>query len=149
MPGAPCQSVSRPQDVSVRIHVALQARLTSFFGRTLPFDRHDWHVDRCGKHVRISSAPKFRTGSCRACTDVLFQGILLTSRLRGGLLRTYLSPSPAPECRQCPMQVLSMWGPLQYSGRASESNTCRVHSHRCASRRVLTAKCFKFCFASL
>ncbi|CAE7404363.1 cchl [Symbiodinium sp. CCMP2456] len=29
-----------------------KARLTSFFGRTLPFDRHDWHVDRCGKHVR-------------------------------------------------------------------------------------------------
>ncbi|CAL1132714.1 unnamed protein product [Cladocopium goreaui] len=29
-----------------------KARLGSLFGRTLPFDRHDWHVDRCGKHVR-------------------------------------------------------------------------------------------------
>lgn len=32
-----------------------KARLGSLFGRTLPFDRHDWHVDRCGKHIRDSA----------------------------------------------------------------------------------------------
>ncbi|ORX95852.1 cytochrome c and c1 heme-lyase [Basidiobolus meristosporus CBS 931.73] len=29
-----------------------KARLRSLFGYTLPFDRHDWIVDRCGKQVR-------------------------------------------------------------------------------------------------
>ncbi|CAJ1399093.1 unnamed protein product [Effrenium voratum] len=29
-----------------------KARWTSFFGRSPPFDRHDWHVDRCGTQVR-------------------------------------------------------------------------------------------------
>jgi len=29
-----------------------KARLMGLFGRTEPFDRHDWHVDRCGKPVR-------------------------------------------------------------------------------------------------
>lgn len=29
--------------------------LSMFAGRTSPFDRHDWHVDRCGTPVRASS----------------------------------------------------------------------------------------------
>lgn len=28
-----------------------KARLRSWMGYTLPFDRHDWVVDRCGKQV--------------------------------------------------------------------------------------------------
>jgi hypothetical protein len=28
------------------------ARMTHWVGRPLPFDRHDWYVDRCGKEVR-------------------------------------------------------------------------------------------------
>ncbi|KAJ1964025.1 Cytochrome c1 heme lyase [Dispira parvispora] len=35
----------RPQDVSPK------ARFRNLFGYTLPFDRHDWVVDRCGKEV--------------------------------------------------------------------------------------------------
>merc|ERR1712110_163567 len=29
-----------------------KAQLLGFFGRSAPFDRHDWHVDRCGQRVR-------------------------------------------------------------------------------------------------
>lgn len=29
-----------------------RARIRSWFGYELPFDRHDWVVDRCGKDVR-------------------------------------------------------------------------------------------------
>ena len=36
----------RPQDYSPK------ARLLNFLGYKLPFDRHDWLVDRCGKEVR-------------------------------------------------------------------------------------------------
>lgn len=36
----------RPQDYSPK------ARLLNFLGYKLPFDRHDWVVDRCGKEVR-------------------------------------------------------------------------------------------------
>ena len=28
------------------------ARVRSWFGGALPFDRHDWYVDRCGEEVR-------------------------------------------------------------------------------------------------
>eukprot|EP00418_Pyrodinium_bahamense_P008039 CAMPEP_0179123100 /NCGR_PEP_ID=MMETSP0796-20121207/58126_1 /TAXON_ID=73915 /ORGANISM="Pyrodinium bahamense, Strain pbaha01" /LENGTH=231 /DNA_ID=CAMNT_0020821741 /DNA_START=59 /DNA_END=754 /DNA_ORIENTATION=- len=38
--------VGRPGDLSPK------ARLAGLLGRTLPFDRHDWHVDRCGTQVR-------------------------------------------------------------------------------------------------
>lgn len=31
---------------------SLKARLKSYVGYVLPFDRHDWTVDRCGKDVR-------------------------------------------------------------------------------------------------
>jgi cytochrome c heme-lyase len=33
-------------------HLSPTARLRSWFGTGLPFDRHDWMVDRCGKEVR-------------------------------------------------------------------------------------------------
>eukprot|EP00462_Mataza_sp_D1_P019033 CAMPEP_0175134938 /NCGR_PEP_ID=MMETSP0087-20121206/8446_1 /TAXON_ID=136419 /ORGANISM="Unknown Unknown, Strain D1" /LENGTH=212 /DNA_ID=CAMNT_0016417535 /DNA_START=39 /DNA_END=677 /DNA_ORIENTATION=- len=36
----------RPADFSVK------ARIKSFFGSKLPFDRHDWVVDRCGTEVK-------------------------------------------------------------------------------------------------
>ncbi|GAB4819127.1 hypothetical protein N2152v2_006173 [Parachlorella kessleri] len=36
----------RPDDLSPL------ARVRSWFGKQLPFDRHDWYVDRCGKEVR-------------------------------------------------------------------------------------------------
>lgn len=36
----------KPKDYSPR------ARLLNFLGYTLPFDRHDWYVDRCGQEVR-------------------------------------------------------------------------------------------------
>jgi len=39
----------RPQDYSPK------ARLLNFLGYKLPFDRHDWVVDRCGKEVRCNS----------------------------------------------------------------------------------------------
>lgn len=39
--------LGRPGDLSPK------AKLLGWTtGRTLPFDRHDWHVDRCGKEVR-------------------------------------------------------------------------------------------------
>mmetsp|Transcript_9957 Transcript_9957/g.26363 ORF Transcript_9957/g.26363 Transcript_9957/m.26363 type:complete len:219 (-) Transcript_9957:98-754(-) len=38
--------LGRPGDISPK------ARLTGLFGRSPPFDRHDWHVDRCGTQVR-------------------------------------------------------------------------------------------------
>ena len=31
--------------------LTIKARLYSFFGYQLPFDRHDWVIDRCGKQV--------------------------------------------------------------------------------------------------
>lgn len=40
------QFSGRAKDFSPR------ARIRSFFGYELPFDRHDWVVDRCGKDVR-------------------------------------------------------------------------------------------------
>ncbi|EDO45116.1 predicted protein [Nematostella vectensis] len=36
----------RAQDFTIR------ARIRSLLGYELPFDRHDWIVDRCGRHVR-------------------------------------------------------------------------------------------------
>lgn len=36
----------RPKDYSPR------ARILNMLGYTLPFDRHDWYVDRCGQEVR-------------------------------------------------------------------------------------------------
>jgi len=36
----------RPRDFSPK------ARFWAFLGYKLPFDRHDWVVDRCGKDVR-------------------------------------------------------------------------------------------------
>eukprot|EP00927_Polykrikos_kofoidii_P002146 TRINITY_DN10833_c0_g1_i2.p1 TRINITY_DN10833_c0_g1~~TRINITY_DN10833_c0_g1_i2.p1 ORF type:complete len:250 (-),score=34.27 TRINITY_DN10833_c0_g1_i2:157-849(-) len=38
--------IGRPGDLSTK------AWLLGFTGRTAPFDRHDWHVDRCGTPVR-------------------------------------------------------------------------------------------------
>lgn len=38
--------MGRPQDYSPK------ARLLNFLGYKLPFDRHDWIVDRCGQEVR-------------------------------------------------------------------------------------------------
>jgi len=39
--------LGKPGEISVK------ARLLGLFaGRTEPFDRHDWHVDRCGTPVR-------------------------------------------------------------------------------------------------
>jgi cytochrome c heme-lyase len=35
----------KPKDYSPK------ARLRNFFGYALPFDRHDWVVDRCGEKV--------------------------------------------------------------------------------------------------
>ena len=40
----------RPTDYSPK------ARLRSLLGYQLPFDRHDWVVDRCGKQVASSSS---------------------------------------------------------------------------------------------
>jgi cytochrome c heme-lyase len=31
---------------------SIKARVRSWLGYVLPFDRHDWVVDRCGKEVR-------------------------------------------------------------------------------------------------
>jgi cytochrome c heme-lyase len=36
----------KPQDYSPK------ARLLNLLGYKLPFDRHDWIVDRCGKQAR-------------------------------------------------------------------------------------------------
>ena len=40
--------VGRPQDYSPK------ARLLNLLGYKLPFDRHDWVVDRCGREVRLA-----------------------------------------------------------------------------------------------
>jgi len=40
----------RPQDYSPK------ARLLNMLGYKLPFDRHDWIVDRCGREVRMESS---------------------------------------------------------------------------------------------
>ena len=39
--------VGRPQDYSPK------ARLLNLLGYKLPFDRHDWVVDRCGREARL------------------------------------------------------------------------------------------------
>merc|ERR1719215_960988 len=38
--------LGRPGELSPK------AKFLGLFGRTVPFDRHDWHVDRCGNQVR-------------------------------------------------------------------------------------------------
>jgi len=38
--------LGRPHDLSP------SARIKSWFGKPLPFDRHDWYIDRCGREVR-------------------------------------------------------------------------------------------------
>ena len=38
--------IGRPQDYSPK------ARLLNLLGYKLPFDRHDWVVDRCGREAR-------------------------------------------------------------------------------------------------
>lgn len=38
--------MGRPQEYSPK------ARLLNFLGYRLPFDRHDWIVDRCGREVK-------------------------------------------------------------------------------------------------
>ena len=48
---SPCPPIlvkfeGRPNDYTI------QARMYQFFGFKLPFDRHDWIVDRCGHRVR-------------------------------------------------------------------------------------------------
>jgi cytochrome c heme-lyase len=47
-PGGPrlTRFLGRPHDTSPL------ARLASFTGKPLPFDRHDWYVNRCGRDVR-------------------------------------------------------------------------------------------------
>jgi Cytochrome c/c1 heme lyase len=42
--------MGRPQEYSPK------ARLLNFLGYRLPFDRHDWIVDRCGREVKQGSA---------------------------------------------------------------------------------------------
>lgn len=39
--------LGRPGEMSPKARL-----MSSAFGWTEPFDRHDWHVDRCGTHVR-------------------------------------------------------------------------------------------------
>ena len=43
----------RPGDISPK------ARLLNLLGYRLPFDRHDWTVDRCGQEVRCEIALYF------------------------------------------------------------------------------------------
>lgn len=45
---APAACRGRPQDYSPK------ARLLNMLGYKLPFDRHDWIVDRCGEEVRCA-----------------------------------------------------------------------------------------------
>lgn len=40
--------MGRPQEYSPK------AMLLNFLGYKLPFDRHDWVVDRCGREVRFA-----------------------------------------------------------------------------------------------
>lgn len=58
----------RPQDFSPK------ARILSWFGTPLPFDRHDWTVSRCGKEVRYVidyySAPDTSEGDPVFSVDV-------------------------------------------------------------------------------
>lgn len=59
----------RPKDISPK------ARIWSWFGYTLPFDRHDWTIDRCGKSVTYvidfySGAPDPRPGAVSMYLDV-------------------------------------------------------------------------------
>ena len=53
--------VGRPQDYSPK------ARLLNLLGYKLPFDRHDWVVDRCGREVR--AAPTSRRAAGFAFAD--------------------------------------------------------------------------------
>jgi hypothetical protein len=45
-PAVPLGCRGRPQEYSPK------ARLLNLLGYKLPFDRHDWIVDRCGEEVR-------------------------------------------------------------------------------------------------
>lgn len=78
-PGSPCQTVSRgrPQDYSPK------ARLLNLLGYKLPFDRHDWIVDRCGQEVRLVPAPTRQSLFVNLCTTdssfLVSADMLLTS----------------------------------------------------------------------
>ena len=59
------------------------ARLSSWFGGQLPFDRHDWWVDRCGQEVRYvidfyfhehaAGTPEVRSHSLNKVLDALLR----------------------------------------------------------------------------
>ena len=45
--------MGRPKDHSPK------ARILHLMGYKLPFDRHDWVVDRCGQDIRQGRSPSF------------------------------------------------------------------------------------------
>ena len=50
--------MGRPQEYSPK------ARLLNFLGYKLPFDRHDWIVDRCGREVKHLFLRSARNPGC-------------------------------------------------------------------------------------
>jgi len=44
--------LKKPEFIVCAICRSPLARLHSWFGGPLPFDRHDWYIDRCGREVR-------------------------------------------------------------------------------------------------
>lgn len=49
-----CKNITPDKPHSLRpLRRSPLARLRALFGGPLPFDRHDWVVDRCGDQVRL------------------------------------------------------------------------------------------------
>jgi len=92
------QFVGRPQDYSP------QARVNQLIGYTLPFDRHDWIVDRCGTKVRYII--DFYTGKAEEGKPVAYhlyvrpaldnwQAVQDRLRMSMGPYMPFLMPAPA------------------------------------------------------
>ncbi|ORM39410.1 Cytochrome c-type heme lyase [Babesia sp. Xinjiang] len=47
-----CQNPVLAHFIGKKDEISLRARIKHFMGYKLPYDRHDWTVDRCGKLVR-------------------------------------------------------------------------------------------------
>ncbi len=116
--------VGKPKELSPK------ATLRSYLGYALPFDRHDWIVDRCGKEVRYITSSTFTRGrrrrKARARPGTLVGETSVPAASAPGArapglveanASTFVVPTPEPEqrpvdrglppraCRVCPLSV--------------------------------------------
>jgi cytochrome c heme-lyase len=137
----------RPKDLSVK------AKMWNFLGYTLPFDRHDWTVDRCGTPVRYII--DFYTGTWRARRarrSATPPPLPPPSRARACALPERCSHAPASSSRPPPSSVRAQ-GRRTLASRYRSSSTraqrsiapgrsstaCACRSHVCGAARSSAA----------